>query len=326
MKPLFNSFDPKLATLSAFIYLRSLSLNKTVEISQAFYEEDVLSKKTVLKMIETVSDIIPSQQAITKHFKPQRSGYYALDGTWFKYLGNDFVLLVCFDVKTLDVVEYSICESETYQAYKDLLLSCGEELNNAKGFFFDGDPGLIKTLKELFPTVSKQLCVFHKQRRCAQIIPFVRTSKENEPLKDYVNKVLYATSTVAACQALHDFSVYVKDHKHHSNAQKLLGSLKTNFEYLITHFENPEMSPYNNVLEGFNAIINTRINLMKGFKKGLNVHRHIKLIIVDYRLHRLKESRFKDRNGKSPLELAGCNIPKFYNSIDFILDKFNVIL
>lgn len=320
---ILGMFDFKVVTLTVYIYLRSLSLNKTVEISRAFYEEHVLSKGTILKFIEYVADELPNHKVVTQTFKPIRSGYYALDGTWFKYRGYDLVLLICFDTKTLDVINYSICREETYEAYKNLIKQCLSEIKNAKGFYFDGDPGLIKVLNEFFPDVPKQLCVFHKFRRCSQIIPFKRISKQNEPLKNFVNKILYADSEAEARLSLEKFTKYVNVHDKRQKAKKLLGALKRNFDYLLTHFEHPEMAKDNNVLEGFNAIINTRINLMKGFKKPINIHRYLKVIISDYRLHAIKESSLKERNGKCPLELAGCEIPKFFNTIDFLIEKFS---
>jgi transposase-like protein len=312
-----------MVTWVVYIYLRSLSLNKTVDIVRSFYEESVLCKKRVLEFIENLADRLPSNKKITEKFRPQRSGYYAVDGTWFKYRGHDIVIIICFDVKTLDVVDYKIYKSESYEAYNKLFLSCYNEISQAKGFFFDGSPGLLKSLNELFPKAPKQLCVFHKEKRCSQIVPFQRVSEEDKPLKRYVNEILYASSEQEAREKLLDFSLYVKTNGDNKKARELLGALKRNFEYLLTHFSHEEMSAYNNVLEGFNAIINTKINLMKGFKKPVNVGRFLKVIIADYRLHEIKESKFKERNGKSPLELSGCTLPKIYNTMSFLLNTFN---
>ena len=236
-RKVFGKFDIKVVSLTVFIYLRSLSLNKTIEISRAFYEEYVLSKQTVPEFIEYIADVLPDHQTITNAFKPIRSGYYALDGTWFKYRGYDLILLICFDTKTLDVISYSICREESYNSYKRLVNPCLSEIENAKGLYFDGDPGLIKVLEEFFPDVPKQLCVFHKYRRCSQIIPFKRTSKQDEPLKDFVHKILYAKSEKEARLNLIKFTNYVKENNQCQKAKKLLGALKRNFEYLLVPTE-----------------------------------------------------------------------------------------
>jgi len=81
------------------------------------------------------------------------------------------------------------------------------------------------------------------------------------------------------------------------------------------------MSPYNNTLEGFNHIIKRKIRLMKGFKKELNMDRWLKFILLDYRFHKIHSSGFRNRNGKSPLELAEVNLPKYHNWITLVRKK-----
>ena len=90
----------------------------------------------------------------------------------------------------------------------------------------------------------------------------------------------------------------------------------------MTHFDHPEMSPYNNVLEGFNSVLQRRIWLMKGFKKDINIDRWIKLLLLDWRFHVLKESTFDSRRGKMPLELAGVKLPEIYNWLTFVRKNY----
>jgi hypothetical protein len=85
------------------------------------------------------------------------------------------------------------------------------------------------------------------------------------------------------------------------------------------------MSPYNNVLEGFNYIVKRRIRLMKGFKKPINITRWLKLLLLDWRFHLLKETEFKTRRNKSPLQLAGaCLPPKIYNWLTFVRKNYQL--
>lgn len=57
---------------------------------------------------------------------------------------------------------------------------------------------------------------------------------------------------------------------------------------------------------------------MKGFKKELNMNRWLKLILLDYRFHKIHSSKFPDRNNKSPLELAETNLPKYHNWLTLV--------
>lgn len=314
---------------SSFLYLRSMSFNKVIESLSAFYDKkNIIEKETLLKHIEEFSDMLPSCETVTKHFKPFRSGMYAWDGTWVKLNGEGLVAIICFDVVTLDVINYIIAEDETYESYGNLIDKINKTepdiLANAKGFFADGEPSLIKHFKEKYSHIPFQLCVFHKYSRIGQLISFKRAAGENLEIKTRVEKILFASSKESAMLALKELRTYASEHQQNKKLQEVIGILKRNFEFLLTHYDNPEMSPYNNALEGFNDTIKRKTNLMKGFKKAENVERWIKLIILDYRFHEIRSSKFSIRNGKSPLELANVNLPEHANWIKMLRKELGI--
>lgn len=310
----------KLVEYVAFMYLRSLSFNQVIAILGAYYQQDVFTKDRLIDHIEQLADRIPKNKQISQWLKPKRSGYYALDGTWLKYRGQDFVLLILFDVHTLDIVSYCVAQEETEAAYTKLIqLALPEIVNNTKGLYCDGEPGLIKAIKAHFPNTPLQLCVFHKYSRVGQIIPFVRPkTKLDKEIKERVEQILFAETKSIALTKLHELERFAKEHQSYEKLKQVIGVLKRNFDLLLTYLDHPEMSPYNNVLEGFNYIIKRRTKLMKGFKKPINIGRWLKLIILDWRFHPLKESQFKARNNSSPLQLAGVKLPKIYNWLTYV--------
>lgn len=317
-------FTRKMIAQAIFVYLHSLSLNSVSSIFSSWYNIDVFSKDTLINGIEKYMSELPNNFQITEWLKPKRSGYYALDGTWLKYRGRDIVLLILFDVKTLDVVNWKIARTENEANYSELLLDVYKEISpNVKGFFCDGDPGLLKALKILFPDAPIQMCVFHKYSRAGQVIPFVRIKNDvDKEIKKLTEQVLFAKTKQDAIDSLEKLQRYAQEHQKHESLKKLIGVLKRNFDLLLTHFDNPEMSPYNNVLEGFNYIVKRKTKLMKGFKRPVNINMWIKLIMFNWRFHYLKESCFKDRKNKSPLELAGCKLPKIYNWVTYIDENY----
>lgn len=318
-------FSTEMIEYAAFMYLRSLSFNSIIAIIRAWYEKKVLSKDILIDHIEQLADRLPSHDRVTEILKPQRSGYYALDGTWFKYRGRDIVLLVLFDVITLDLISWHVALEECEQSYQQLVGSPPkQDLQAPKGFYCDGDAGLLKILKKAFPGIPIQLCVFHKYSRVGQLIPFVRAkTKIDQEIKRRVERILFAVSKEDAISALKDLEKYAKDHQEYEKLQKMIGILKRNFRLLLTHFDHEEMSPYNNVLEGFNHILKRRLRLMKGFKKPINIKRWLKLILLDWRFHPLVESTFRERKGKSPLQLAGCHLPLYYNWMKLVRTKLH---
>lgn len=338
---LFTPSKPPISFTDSFVeytvaaYLRSLSLNSVIQIIRLQFEKDFLSKQTVLEFIENVSDKLPTLDDIDNLFHPKRSGYLAFDGIWYKYRGLNFVLLICFDPVTFDVVSYLIAERETFEAYQKLIQLTLPKLKDIKtlGLYGDGDRGLLKALKLYFPNTPIQICVVHKEFRLGQILPFKRayTGKALDPafkqkvrfFKETTERILYANSKKEAEKQfarLKEFMTKEKDEK----LKKAYGSLKYNFKYILTHFDYPDMERDNNIIEGFNSIIKRRLRLLKGFKKPANIDRYIKLVLLDYRFHEFIESRFVKRRNKTPLESSGVILPKYYNFIKLLREMLNL--
>ena len=317
-------FEYEMIEQAAFMYLRAMSFQSIVDILQSWFNKDVFTKRILIEHIEKLADDLPSHQEVTAWLHPKRSGYYALDGTWMKLQGQDFILLIVLDVSTLDIVSWHVAEEESEASYLTLMKQAHEEINGSiKGFFCDGDPGLLKVLKEGYPKVPIQLCVFHKYSRAGQIIPFTHAKTElDKEIKRKVEAVLFATTKQEAIEKRAEMQAYAKEHQEYEKLKRIVGVLKRNFDLLLTHFDNPEMSPYNNTLEGLNYLVKRKTRLMKGFKKEDNIERWLKLILLDWRFHKLSSSEFANRRGKSPLELAGCELPKIRNWMVYIRKKY----
>lgn len=324
MAQLIGMYSLKTVEYVAYLYLRSLSFNQVIAILGAFYEKDIFTKIHLIEHIEKLSDRIPGNQEISRWLKPKRSGYYAIDGTWLKYRGRDFVLLILFDVQTLDVVSYTVAKEETLESCTRLIKLAWEEITDAvRGFYCDGEPGILKGIKQLFPQTPVQLCVFHKYQRAHQIVPFIRPkTKLDKEIKERVGLILFAESKDVAMTKLYELEEFAQQHQAYKKLQDVLGVIKGNFDLLLTHFDHPEMTPYNNVLEGFNHVIKRRTRLMKGFKKPINIDRWLKLIMLDWRFHPLRESAFAVRKNFSPLQLAEVKLPKIYNWLFFIRKNY----
>jgi transposase-like protein len=324
---LIGMYTIKVIEHAAFMYLRSLSFNQVIAILGSRYEQDIFTKDRLIRHIEELADQLPGNEQITTWLKPKRSGYYAVDGTWMKYRGRDIVLMVFFDSITLDIISFKIALDETYEVSLPWFKRIKSEINGlVKGLYTDGEPGVLKALQEVFSGAAIQLCVFHKYQRAKQIVPFIRPrTKLDKQIKEHVQKVLFAESKQEAENRMKDLELFAKEHQGEEKLKMIVGVLKRNFDLLLTHFEHPEMSAYNNVLEGFNHVIKRRIRLMKGFKKPINIKRWIKLLMLDWRFHPLVESVVKERRNKSPLHLAGAPLPeKVYNWMSFVRKNYKV--
>jgi transposase-like protein len=330
-----NFFDNSFIEYAVIAYLRSLSLNTTLNLLRIYYEQNILTKPTLLKFVETVADRLPSLDEIDALYHPRRSGYLAFDGVWYKYRGLNFVLLVCFDPKTFDIVSYGVFDKECFDSYQKLIAKTLPKLKEIqiKGLYCDGDRGLIKALKFNFPLVPIQVCVVHKEFRLGQLLPFKRAytgktldRKFKEKVvffKETTEVIIYAPTKQKAEENFVKLQQFMKGETD-EKLKKAYGSLKYNFKYILTHFDHPKMERDNNIIEGFNSIIKRRLKLLKGFKKPVNIERYLKLILLDYRFHELLSSRLKERRKLTPLELTQVVLPPYYNFIKLLRQTFHL--
>lgn len=318
------------------LYLRSLSLNTTINFLRIQYEKEILSKAKLLEFIEVVADRLPSLDEINNIFHPQRSGYLAFDGVYFKLAGEPFVVLIGFDPETFDLIDYALDKEESYESYRNLSFRIKEKLKAAGtkivGLYLDGEKGLIKALKEVFPDIPKQLCVVHKYLRMGKVVPFKSVNRRGVfylkrrkilKFKKLFEEVIFAKTKKESLTKFKELDEFTRNHFLQS-FYKGYRLLKRNFALTLTHFDQPHMNRDNNLIECFNSIISRKFDLFKGFKKDGNVERYIKLVFLDYRFHKLNESQFAYRRDQSPLELSRVNLPPFYNFIKMLRESLHL--
>ena len=93
--------------------------------------------------------------------KPNHNCHLIIDGT---YLKNNFCLLNFFDNDLKYLQLYRTVERENFRNYVDDLYLLKQSGLNIVSITSDGQKGLIKAIKEIFPNVIHQRCVIHIQR------------------------------------------------------------------------------------------------------------------------------------------------------------------
>lgn len=331
-----STFTNSFIEYAVYAYLRCLSFNTTIQIVRAQFERDILSKKTLLELTERVADKLPSLTDVDNLFHPKRSGYLAFDGVYFKHEGDLFCLLTCFDPETFDIISYRLCEKENFADYEALCLDVKAKLERAKvpacGVYLDGEKGLISAVSRVFPGVPQQLCVVHKYLRMGEIVPFKSANRKGVfylkkrailKFKKLFEEVIFAKSKKGSVAKFAELDAFTRNH-FIDRFYKGYRMLKNNFNLTLTHFDYPHMQRDNNLIECFNSIISRKFDLFKGFKKDGNIERYLKLAFLDFRFHKLSESRFAYRRDASPLELSRANIPTHYNFIKMLRVALNL--
>jgi hypothetical protein len=239
------SFSDSFIEYTVYIYLRCLSLNTTVDIIQATYEKEILSKSQVLDFLETVADAMPTIDDIDDVLTPVRSGFIAVDGVWFQYGDDEIVLLVAFDPVSFDIVAALWQDEENHLGYKTLLQQVLTKVPKEKiiGMYGDGDAGLLQALKELLPAVPFQLCVVHKELRMGMLVPVKSVNishRMDEEKKEAIRifqrlyrSCIYADTKIQAKENLTILKEHVSQSPHEM-FRKAYRSLSYNFDLTLS--------------------------------------------------------------------------------------------
>lgn len=286
-----------------------------------------IGKGKILETVLSVSGRLPEVEYLNKQLDIQWSGQFALDATFLKLKGELFVLLLCSDFNSLDIVDYYIAPLENYHSWKKFLLSITPELTKntlIKFFVTDGKRGLHQAISELFPNTPTQLCTTHKQRRINQIIPRVRGDGYDKLFSHLAHQAIRAPlkeiyqfylNILIDFQNNDEYIKYPNPRK--EKLRKIIGALRFQKNKLHTRYDTGiEINdPTTNHLEGINSFLKERIKLMRGFKNSDNAELLIKLLIYYYRFHPFTSSSFKERNGKCPAQLNKLNNQKLLDKI-----------
>lgn len=178
-----------------------------------------------------------------------------LDGLWTKTKGygfddNDAVLLCALGVKAngeRQIIGFAVARQEDYESWHDLLLSIKQRGLAGKNLTLaitDDAEGLIGALKQLYPTVKRQLCLVHKMRNVIG-----KTSHKNKAGVAEQLKAVYQEKTKES--ALLAVKSFCK--RWYLEEPKAANSLKHHFLETLTYFDFPEDSwkqiRTNNILE-----------------------------------------------------------------------------
>lgn len=275
----------------------------------------------------SVSGRFPEIVELNKQLDIQWSGKFALDALFPKIKGKTFALLLCSDFQSLDLVGYHIAEKENYQSWLQFLIKIYPELtknDSIKFFVTDGKRGLHQAISELFADIPTQLCATHKQRRINQIVPRVRGDGYDKLFCHLAHRAIRAPleriyqvyfNILMGLFRSQEYTNYPTPRQ--EKLKKIIGALRFQKNKLHTRYHCVETidDPTTNHLEGINSFLKERLNLMRGFKSQEHMILLIKMLIYYYRFHRFTSSKFKERNGKCPVELNRLNNRQLLNKI-----------
>jgi transposase-like protein len=275
-----------------------------------------------LKVFEFVNDLgaaCKSFVEVATELQPQWSGYLLLDGKTIPVKKERYALLLAADAATHDIPCALFSKGEDYQSYRTLLNIFKEDLRYPiKGLVIDGDPGLIRAVREVFPGIPWQLCVKHLdsyhnyyfryqyQGSGIGVAEFLEIS----------HKLLYATKPEHLDHLYRHYLEFLEEFEGKIDFQKILETFGSKFGNIWVHLETPGLPRTTNIIEGIIRQLSRKLDDTDGFNYPETAWNSIKLLIMRYRFKKFTCSRIKGHNGHSPLSLAGVNV-KHINWVRF---------
>jgi hypothetical protein len=280
---------------------------------------EYIEKDKLHKQIISVASKFPTCSKLNNLLHIKFSGRIGIDAIFISVEGVSMAVLIAFDLDSFDVVNFGIFNQENEESWITFLRSLVDAMNGLypKVFVSDGKKGINNALRREFEFVPRQVCVAHKIRRLENIFPKRDLSPFEKVIKEKAKQVLLA-KTKDEFDILHyelaltskSFNLMSSDLHQRvleiRKASKALGVIRYQKSDFLTQFKHPNLvktDRTNNSLEGVvNSFLKTRIKLFRGFKSKKLIHTWMNLLIMYYRFHKFKASKFKWRNRHSPIE------------------------
>lgn len=247
-----------------------------------------------MEAIHTVTAQCVSAAWTAKNLRPQWSGYLALDGkivrVWdwaakhFRYTKMErrwlhkLSLLLALDLGTLDVPSHWLGDDETAIDLTLFLRTLKENGYPLKGFVSDGNMDIPRAVERVFgPGIPHQLCVVHYLR--------------NLRIKLHQGLILPPVYQ-DACQ-----------HILAGKEPQFLAVPPTLFTYL----KEPGLPRTNQAVENCIRFFELRLKTLGQFQSFRTARHYLDALVLSRRFIPFTDRKGQP-NGKSPLELAGCNL------------------
>lgn len=266
----------------------------------------------IWRIVDKLGQNCKSFVQVAEELHPKWSGFLGLDGKTVRVAGKKLVLLLAVDLDTEDIVDAMLAYHEDYFTIRPFLKEIRDEIGyEPKEVVIDLDLAWKEAVSDVFPDVPIQLCVVHFERIFDREIPATKRTVAQQELKEMVRRVLYSKSMEHSKNALNEIRLrrkhrYFRDRK----SLRMIRSLECNFDMLTTHFRVPNSFRDNNRTESVNDKIQTRLGIIRGYKKRECAWNSLRLIMMHYRFNLFESCKDKTRNGKCPLNLAGVGTSK----------------
>jgi len=244
---------------------------------------------------------------VAKELQPTWSGHLLIDGKMIFVKKKHYALLLAADARTQDIPYALFSYSEDYISYTKLLHILKEDLlYPARGIVIDGDPGLVKAVRSVFPNIPYQLCIRHLNSYHSYYFRYQYNGSGIGVTEflDITHKLLYAKEAAHLNLVYQQYLQFLKAFEERIDFKKLLNSFESKFGHLWVHYQHKGLPRTTNIIEGIIRQLSRKIDDTDGFNYPGTAWNMLKLLIMRYRFKKFSCSRIKGNNRHSPLSLA----------------------
>ena len=283
-----------------------------------------LDKNTILRAIIEVISSLADPFFIAELLKPKWSGILSFDGKYIrtfdwsakhfnltgkeKKAAHKSVFLVGMDTQTKDVPVHLLGDEETMidliMYFRDLK-RIGYDL---KVLVRDGNTDIERAARKVYGDSFKvQLCHKHFLDTLSSYL----RDEENRCRNDSEALIERIREMIAKGR---DLSLGVKPRT--KTQLKILRHYRENYERLYLWTKVPMVPKTNNHIENYFRQLNLRLKTVNMFRSMQTADKYLNALILSRRFTKFTccRGRNKHKNGKAPLELAGCDI----SNIDYL--------
>ena len=267
-----------------------------------------LKPNKVYELVNNLGINCKSFVEVTKELRPNWSGYLLVDGKTIYVKKKRYSLLLTADAVTQDIPCALLSYSEDYRSYTRLLYIIKEDLQYpVRGIVIDGDPGLVKAVKSVFPNTVYQLCIRHLNSYHNYHFNYQHNGSGIGVAEflDISQKLLYAKDSAQLNYMYQQYLQFLEEFEERIDFKKILYSFESKFGHLWVHHRSKGLPRTTNIIEGIIRQLSRKIDDTDGFNYPKTAWNMLRLLIMRYRFKKFSCSRIKGNNGHSPLSLAG---------------------
>lgn len=277
-------------------------------------ETEKISGATVAAEIKRELASLPQNELITKQYCTRFGGVLNVDGIYVKVKGlpKAVPFIYAIDFETHDPVAGILALAENDAAFERLFLILKDIGYPLRLVVADEAPALQAALERIFPGIEVQLCHVHVLRNVRKMLHLSSRDETHLPFFRAVQKLLAMPREANRELYLREMRSWERIELYGTVLKTITGRWNDLFRFEAMQRRGIRCPKTNNLIEGYNNHMKTRIRGIKGFESLSSASRWLNAWLLRRRFTPFREcgKPFEHLNGHSSFEQSrNKNLP-----------------